>query len=116
MKLATAFLWLTLQSISPQGAQHMQAGVEAHKQGHLDVAIVEFRKATGSDPNSAQAFLNLGETYAEMRDYANAIAPLKRALELSPDLDAQVLQLSYALLSQGYAAEAIPQLERVHAI
>ena len=42
---ATLFLWLALQSISPDGAQHMQAGVEAHKQGHLDVAVAEFRKA-----------------------------------------------------------------------
>ena len=113
---AILFLWLTLQSISPDGAQHMQAGVEAHKQGHLDVAIAEFRKATESDPNFAQAFLDLGETYAEMRDYAAAIAPLKRALELNPDLDAAHLQLGFALLSQGYAAEAIPHLDRVHAI
>jgi len=116
VKLATVFLWLTLQSISPEGAQHMQAGVEAHKQGHLDAAIAEFRKATESDPNSTQAFLNLGETYSEMRDYAAAIGPLKRALELDPELDAAHLQLGYALLSQGYAAEAIPHLERVHAI
>ena len=113
---ATLFLWLTLQTISPDGAQHMQAGVEAHKQGHLDVAVAEFRKATESDPNFAEAFLDLGQTYAEMRDYAAAIAPLKRALELNPDLDAAHLQLGFALLSQGYAAEAIPHLDRVHAI
>jgi tetratricopeptide (TPR) repeat protein len=116
VKRATLFLCLALQSISPGGAQHMQAGVEAHKQGHLDVAITEFRKATESDPTFAEAFLDLGETYAEMRDYAAATAALKRALELNPDLDAAHLQLGYALLSQGYAAEAISHLERVHAI
>jgi tetratricopeptide (TPR) repeat protein len=37
-------------------------------------------------------------------------------LELRPDLDAAHLQLGYALLSLGYAAEAIPHLERVHAL
>jgi tetratricopeptide (TPR) repeat protein len=56
----------------------MQAGVEAHKQGHLDVAIAEFRKATESDPSSAQAFLNLGETCVEMTDYTEAIPHLER--------------------------------------
>jgi len=112
----TLFLWLALQSISPEGAQHMQAGVEAHKQGRLDAAIAEFRKATESDPTAAQAFLDLGETYAEMHEYAAATAALKRALELNPDLDAAHLQIGYALLSAGYAAEAIPHLERVHAI
>ena len=108
--------WLALQSTSPDGAQHMQAGVEAHKQGRIDIAIAEFRKATETDPNFAQAFFNLGEVLMQNHDYAAAIAPLKRALELEPDLDAAHLQLGYALLSLGYAAEAIPHLERVHAI
>lgn len=116
MKHSFLCFWLLLQSISPDGAQHMQAGVEAHKQGRIDVAIAEFRKATESDPNFAQAFLNLGEELMQIHDNAAAIAPLKRALALQPDLDEAHLQLGYALLSLGYAAEAIPHLERVHAI
>ena len=94
----------------------MQAGVEAHKQGHFDIAIAEFRKATESDPNLAEAFLDLGEELMQTHDYGEAIAPLKRALELNSDLDAAHLQLGYALLSQGYATEAIPHLERVNAL
>src|SRR2546422_11384585 len=94
----------------------MQAGVEAHKQSRFDVAIAEFRKATEDDPNLVEAFLNLGEVYMENHNYVAAIAPLKRALELNPELDAAHLQLGYALLSLGYAAEAIPHLERVHAL
>ncbi len=93
----------------------MQAGVDAHKQGQFDVAIKEFRKATESDPNFAQAFLDLGEVCLETRDYPPAVAALKRALELSPDLDAAHLQLGYALLAQGYTEEAIPHLQRVNA-
>jgi tetratricopeptide (TPR) repeat protein len=113
---AVLFFWLALQNASPEGAQHMQAGVEAHKQGHFDVAIAEFRKATVSDPNLAEAFLDLGEELMQTRDYGPAIAPLKRALELNPSLDAAHLQLGYALLSEGYPAEAIPHLERVRAL
>lgn len=116
MKLAILALWLTPQSISPDGAKHMAAGVEAQKQGQLQTAVAEFRTATETDPHFAEAFLDLGETYAQLRDYADATAPLKKALELNPELDAAHLQLGYALLSQGYAAEAIPHLERVHAI
>src|SRR5208282_1724516 len=95
---------------------HMQAGVEAHKQGHFDEAIAEFRKATESDPNFDQAFLDLGVVYMEKHDFAAAIEPLKRAIEISPSLDAAHLQLGYALLAQGYAAESIPHLERAHAL
>lgn len=116
MTYPVLFIWLAVQSVSPEGAQHMQAGVEAHKQGRFDVAIAEFRKATESDPNLPEAFLDLGEELMQMHDYGAAVAPLKRALELRPDLDAAHLQLGYALLSLGYAAEAIPHLERVHAV
>jgi len=113
---AALLFWLALQSVSPEGAQHMQAGVDAHKQGQFDVAIKEFLKATESDPNFVQAFLDLGEVCLETRDYPAAVAALKRALELSPELDAAHLQLGYALLAQGYAEEAIPHLQRVNAL
>ena len=113
---AVLLFWLSLQSVSPEGAQHMQAGVEAHKRGQFDLAVTEFRKATESDPNLVAAFLDLGEELMQTRDYGAAIAPLKKALELSPNLDAAHLQLGYALLSQGYAAEAIPHLQLVNAL
>lgn len=112
------FLWLALaqQNVSPEGAQHMQAGVQAHQQGKFDAAIAEFRKATDSDPQLVEAFLDLGEVCLEVRDYACATPALKRALELSPDLDTAHLQLGFALLAQGYSEEAIPHLERVHSL
>lgn len=94
----------------------MQAGVDAHKQGKFDAAIQEFRKATESDPNLPEAFLDLGEVLLETHDYPAGIAALKHALELKPDLDPAHLQLGYALLQQGYAEEAIPHLERMHAL
>src|ERR1700758_376913 len=113
---AAIFLWLALQSVSPEGAQHMQAGVEAQKQGQFDVAIKEFRKATQSDPNLAEAFLDLGQVLEQTHDYPAAITALKRALELDPNLDAAHLQLGFALLAQGYAEESIPHLERARAV
>ncbi|MFL6447896.1 MAG: tetratricopeptide repeat protein [Bryobacteraceae bacterium] len=113
---ALLILSLALQTVSSSGAQHMQAGVEAHKLRHYDVAIAEFRKATESDPNLAQAFLNLGQEYMQTHDYGAAISPLKRALELQADLEGAHLQLGYALLTQGFAAEAIPHLEHVGAL
>jgi tetratricopeptide (TPR) repeat protein len=105
-------LWLAVQGESPQAAQHMQAGIDADKQRQFEVAIREFRKVTELDPKLTAGFVNLGEVYMETHDYASAIAPLKHALELSPDLVAAHQLLGYALLAQGYAAEAIPHLER----
>src|SRR5258708_28102903 len=42
-----------------------------------------------------------------------AIPPLKRAVELAPDLAAAHQLLGYALLAQGYTAEAILHLEKI---
>src|SRR5581483_7410463 len=109
-------LCMVLQTVSSEGAQHMQAGVEAHRQKNLDAAIAEFRKATQTDPDLPEAFLDLGEEYMQTHDYGQAVVAFKRVLELRPDLDEAHLQLGYALLSQGYAADAIPHLERVHAL
>jgi len=115
VKHTVLILSLVFQSVSPEAAQHMQAGMEAHKRGRFEAAVVEFRKATETDPNLVEAFLNLGEELMQIHDYGSAVPPLQRALELRPDLAAAHLQLGYALLSLGYAAEAIPHLERVQA-
>jgi tetratricopeptide (TPR) repeat protein len=109
------FAWLAGQSGTSDATQHMQAGIEARKQHRVDTEIAEFRKATELDPASADGFVNLGAAYMEKHDYGAAIAPLKRALQLSPDLAVAHQFLGYALLAQGYAAEAIPYLERAGA-
>ncbi len=110
---ALLLFWLALQGTRVEATQHFRQGLDARKEGRLDAAIVEFRKATELDPSLSEAFVDLGETYMEKHDYGAAIAPLKRALELKPDLAPAHQLLGYALLAQGYAAEAIPHLERV---
>src|SRR6516164_11743789 len=109
------FAWLAGQTGASDALQHVQGGLEARKQHQVDVEIAEFRKATEIDPTLADAFMNLGAAYMEKHDYGSAILPLKRALELSPDLPVAHQLLGYALLAQGYAAEAIPHLQRVGA-
>lgn len=105
--------WLAWQTASPQAMQHMQAGVEAEKQRHFDVAITEFKKVTELAPTMPEGFVNLGQAYMENQDYGSAVAPLKHALELSPEMASAHQLLGYALLAQGYNAEAIVHLEKV---
>jgi tetratricopeptide (TPR) repeat protein len=105
--------WLAWQTASPEALQHLQAGIEAEKQRHFDVAIAEFKKVTELEPALPDGFLNLGQSYMENQDYGAAIPPLKHALELAPNVGAAHQLLGYALLAQGYAAEAIPHLEKI---
>lgn len=109
---AILFMYLAAQLASPQAAEHMQAGIAAEKQRQFDVAVKEFKKVTELDPSFADGFVSLGQAYMENSDYTSAAAPLKHALELNPNLPQAHQLLGYVLLSQGYAAEAIPHLER----
>jgi tetratricopeptide (TPR) repeat protein len=117
MSGALLSLLLALQASAPPSPalQHLHAGVEAEKSGQLDTAVSEFKKATELDPKLAIAFVDLGDIYIEKHDYASAIPPLRRAVELSPNLEGAHRLLGYALLAQGYASEAIPHLEKAHA-
>jgi tetratricopeptide (TPR) repeat protein len=110
---ALLLLWFASQTISPEVAQHMQAGIAADKQKQFDVAITEFKKVTELEPTFADGFVGLGQTYMEKHDFASAVTPLKRALEVDPDLAPAHQLLGYALLAQGYAAQAIPHLQKV---
>jgi tetratricopeptide (TPR) repeat protein len=109
---ALLFVWFG-QALSPEAAQHMQAGIAADKQHQFDVAITEFKKVSELDPVFADGFISLGQAYMEKHEYASAIAPLKHALEMNPDSAPAHQLLGYALLVEGYAAEAIPHLQRV---
>jgi len=109
---AILILYFAWQMAWPQAAEHMQAGIAADKQRQFDVAIREFKQVTELDPSFADGFISLGQAYIESGDYGSSIAPLKHALELNADsLPAHQL-LGYALLSEGYASEAIPHLQR----
>ena len=106
-------VWLAWQTVSPEALQHLQAGSEAEKQRHFDIAIEEFKKVTELAPTLPDGFVNLGQAYMESQDYGAAIPPLKHALQVAPDLAAAHQLLGYALLAQGYNAEAIPHLEKI---
>lgn len=100
--------------VSPEVAARLQAGADAEQHGDLTQAINEFKKALDLSPSSPAAVFRLGEAYMRNRNYAAATSVLKRAVELDPNSAPAQQLLGYALLSQGYAAEAIPHLDAAH--
>ena len=66
---------------TPELKQHVQAGLSAKASGDLDTAIREFQRVVELAPDLAAAYVNLGAVYLEKKDYASAIAPLKKSLE-----------------------------------
>ena len=112
MICALLVLWFAGQAVSADAAQHMQAGIEAEKQKKFAAAVTEYHAVTELDPSYADGFISLGQAYMETGDYKSAVPPLKHALELNQALVPAHQLLGYALLTQGYASEAIPHLQR----
>ena len=112
MTHALLLMWLAVQTLSPEATRHMQAGLAAERQQQYDVAIAEYRKVTELDPEFPDAFINLGQVYMERRDFGSAMAPLQQALKIDANLEPAHRLLGYALLAQGYAAEAVSHLAR----
>ena len=106
--------WLALQTISPEATEHWNAARHAEEQKNFDLAVSEYRAVTKLEPAFAGGFVSLGQAFMERGDYGSALAPLKDALEIDPNLLPAHQLLGYALLAQGYAAEAIPHLDRAH--
>jgi tetratricopeptide (TPR) repeat protein len=107
-------LWLALQTISPEATQHWNAARHAEEQKKFDLAVDEYRAVTELEPAFTAGFVSLGQAEMEHGDYGSALAPLKHALEMDSNLVPAHQLLGYALLAQGYAAEAIPHLDRAH--
>ena len=104
-------LCLAMQVATESASQHVQAGMAALQAGQQEVAVTEFEKATELDPKDPQSFFGLGIAHIRSKDYGSAIPPLKKALKLDPGLVAAHQPLGYALLAEGYAAEAVTQFE-----
>jgi tetratricopeptide (TPR) repeat protein len=105
---------MAAQSISSAATQHWNAARQAETQKHFDLAITEYQKVTELEPKFVLGFVSLGQAFMELRDFSNAVAPLRHALELDANSIPAHQLLGYALLAQGYAADAIPHLERAH--
>ncbi len=62
----------------------MNLGKLQYSQKHLDQAIVTFTRAATADPNSAEAFHYLGESYLQAKLGSKAVVALNEAIRLAP--------------------------------
>lgn len=71
-------------------------------------AIESARLATELDPGAPLCWNALGVLLMQAGQYANARAPLEKALQLNPDQSFAALNLAKALVLEGDAARALP--------
>lgn len=94
-------------------ASHFQAGRQAIQSGHLDLAVVEFKKVLRLDPDLIEAQVNLGLAYHLLGQYAESTTVLARAARRQPELTPANLFLGLGYLKLGLQQKAVAPLEQV---
>jgi len=64
---------------SAEARAHFKRGVELYSESDYNNALIEFRRAYEIEPRF-QALYDIGETYFQLQDYANALQTLERYL------------------------------------
>jgi tetratricopeptide (TPR) repeat protein len=70
---------------NPDAETHTIRGASAFYQHRWNDALFHFKRAVEVDPNSADAYDNLGVVYARLGQWPNAIAAYRKAIEIDPD-------------------------------
>ena len=87
--------------ISPQPDDLMASAREQAAAGHHRAAIIELRNVLQQSSRHAEALYWLGLEYSRTGDYAAAIRPLQRALDLGYDAAKAIPPLSKSLIATG---------------
>jgi arylsulfatase A-like enzyme/Tfp pilus assembly protein PilF len=107
-----------------QVANLMQDAQHAIEEGRHTAVIPLLEKVVATDPQIFLAQLQLGTAYSRQRQYAKAVAPLRKATEMLPDHGLSHYELGLALFRTGdmktaaghfeVAAGLIPQWADAH--
>ncbi len=85
----------------PEAELRFSTGVMHLREGRVDLALEEFKRATKADPKNPYFQKGLGQAYAAKRDWGRAIAAFRKALELNPYYVDVKNDLGYALIMSG---------------
>ena len=79
-------------------AQLFQSGQDALNAGRLDEAEHDFRKVLAADPQAGAAYANLGVVYMRRKQWAKALATLRQAEHLMPQVPGIRLNVGLVVL------------------
>ena len=87
VRLCLAFVVLAAPALAqspPEAEARFSTGVMHLREGRLDLALEEFKRAVKEDPKNPYFQKGLGLAYTAKRQWKDAIAAFRKALELNP--------------------------------
>jgi len=99
--LLVALAGPALAQSPPVAETRFSTGVMHLREGRVDLALEEFKKAVKEDPKNPYFQKGLGLAYAAKRQWKDAIAAFRKALELNPYYVDVRNDLAMALIGSG---------------
>ncbi|MBI4785495.1 MAG: tetratricopeptide repeat protein [Chloroflexi bacterium] len=92
---------------TPLTATHTTMGIQYAKEGKLDQAIAEFKKAIELDPTNPSYHRNLGSAYYAQGKFNDAVAAFEQAIKLNPRYGEAYGDLTAAYVGLGKFTQAV---------
>ncbi len=92
--------------------EHVDLGYIYERQGKLDLAEEEYKRAVKKNRRLWQAYFNLGNVYAQRWEFERAEEAYRKALELSPQNPDILNNLAYVLYKQGRKEEGLVYIRK----
>jgi GT2 family glycosyltransferase/tetratricopeptide (TPR) repeat protein len=90
-----------------------ELAIQENELGNYEAALEISNRLAQLDPQNGRAHLGVASNLIGLGRFADAIAPLKKAIKCTPDLKEGYIKIAIAYISLGRAAEAIPHVQRL---
>lgn len=81
--------------------QHIEAALIHEENGEWNGAVAEYKKVLATDEDNLQALTNLGNVYAQLKQFEEAEVYYRAVLQLDPDSPMVNNNLAWILVVQG---------------
>lgn len=96
----------------PAARDHYNRGVELHRSGFLNKAILEYKEAINADEHMEPAYSNLGLVYTAQKSWSKALEAFDKALAMKPDRTTSLNGLGTVLYAMKRNDEAMEKWKK----
>ena len=112
--VALVLLWIAPLVLAQ--SEHYRKALASYRDKRYLEALVWIQQAVAAEDDKAAYYLLQGEVYSALRQFSDAEASLRRAVELEPDLAGAHFQRAVLFLRDNKYRRAATALERVAAV
>ena len=110
--LTTLAIICSLTVFGQTSQEHLQNGIEKHKQQDFKGAIKDYDKAIKEDKTNKDAYYNRGTCELALKDFESAMTDFSKTIELDPKFVKAYYSRATVFVGQEKYVEALPDLDK----